>query len=384
MVLNLGQSSDLMGRPLQVRMEVLQGEPGLVQIDRTGQGPYARLRLRWHAPMTGPSGIRSHRVDVGVFVTNGVTVSAPGIISFYMLPNERRFYNGQGRLSEIAYLAANPDIGLPADNRDPRWIRVLLAASIAGDGLRSRLMEKLLSEAQRKALQAFWQPLDRQRQELANLESEAQAAPEKKNGAEKLRNKLGDDIAEALRKPLQEPGGKTVRQVLEDLFDKLAQFSELYLDLRPEIDRLAEASPKVSAREDIQREVRRLVDLGVLIEQAGGTLVATSPQESLTEADRHYLRELNLTILSQALFPEVLERSTSPAFVDSRLTSPKPWRDVFRYDEAGVLLGWVRHQESRTHFFDASGRLLPEGPRHPEKGREVSYDRDAAGLLRWK
>jgi hypothetical protein len=384
MVLNLGQSSDLMGRPLQVRMEVLQGEPGLVQIDRTGQGPYARLRLRWHAPMTGPSGIRSHRVDVGVFVANGVTVSAPGIISFYMLPNERRFYNGQGRLSEIAYLAANPDIGLPADNRDPRWIRVLLAASIAGDGLRSRLMEKLLSEAQRKVLQAFWQPLDRQRQELANLESQAQAAPEKKNGAEKLRNKLGDDIAEALRKPLQEPGGKTVRQVLEDLFDKLAQFSELYLDLRPEIDRLAEASPKVSAREDIQREVRRLVDLGVLIEQAGGTLVATSPQESLTEADRHYLRELNLMVLSQALFPEVLERSTAPAFVDSRLTSPKPWRDVFRYDEAGVLLGWVRHQESRTHFFDASGRLLPEGLRHPEKGREVSYDRDAAGLLRWK
>lgn len=384
MVLNLGQSSDLMGRPLQVRMQILQGDPGLVRIERTGQGPYARLRLRWHPPMTGPSGIRSHRVDVGVFVTNGVTVSAPGIISFYMLPNERRFYNRQGRLSEIAYLAANPDTGLPADDRDTRWIRALLAASIAGDGLRSRLVEKLLSEAQRKALQSLWQPLDRQRQELAKMEVQAQAAPEKKAAVEKQRNKLGDDIAAALRKPLQEPGGKTARQVLQALFEQLAQFSDLYLNLRPEIDRLAAASPKATAREDIQREARRLVDLGVLIEQAGGTLLTTSPQERLTEADHHCLRELNLTVLSQAVFPDVLERSTAPAFVDNRLTVPKPWRDVFRYDEAGALLGWVRHQESRTHFFDASGRLLPEGPEHPEKAREVSYDRDAAGLLGWK
>lgn len=382
MVLSLGQSSDLMGRPLQVRMQVLQGDPGLVQIDRTGEGPYARLRLRWHPSMTGPSGIRSHRVDVGVFVTNGVTVSAPGLISFYMLPNERRFYNEQGRLSEVAYQAANPDVGLPADDRDPRWIRVMLAASIAGDGLRSRLVEKLLAEAQRKTLQDRWQPLDLQRQKLAEME--ARPSLPTKAAAEKLRNKLGDDIADALRKPLQEPGGRTVRQVLQELFEKLAQFSDLYLNLRPEIDRLAAASPKTSAREDIRREARRLVDLGVLIEQAGGTLVTTSPQERLTEADRHYLRELNLTVLSQALFPEVLERSTAPAFVDSRLTSPKPWRDVFRYDDAGALLGWVRHQESRTHFFDASGRLLPEGPQHPEKGREVSYDRDAAGLLGWK
>jgi hypothetical protein len=148
---------------------------------------------------------------------------------------------------------------------------------------------------------------------------------------------------------------------------------------------MAARSPKASATSDITRAIKRLTDLGILIQTADGGLTSTSALDRLTEADRHYLRGLNLTVLSQALFPEALERSPLPAYVSPRLTTPKPWRDVFRHEEAtGRLLGWVRYQAGRVAYFDAQGRHLPEGPDHPEKAQPVRYKISTQGLLEWE
>lgn len=376
MVIDLGKSADIMGRTVKTTVQVLQGDPRLVRIDRSGNGTYMRLRVRWQPPIITRTGIRSHRVDIGVFASSGTSISAPAIISFYMLPNERRFYNERGKLAEIDYRTPNPDIGLPASDRDLRWLRVMLAATLSGDGLRSRIMEKLLNKEQSKAIQTAWIPLDRRYRALsvpgAQPDETAKAALEK-------------DLALALAKPLSSKDQLSLKMALEIVFNRAAGFTDLYLAFRQEIDKLAAASPKKSAAEDILREVQRLIDLGVLIEEASGTLSTISASDKLTAADQHYLRSLNLTVMSQALFPEALERSVAPAWVDFRLTTPKPWRDVFRYDEtSGALLGWVRHQAGRTHFFDAGGKLLPDGPKHPENAVEVKYGSNAQGLLEWK
>ncbi len=376
MVIDLGKSADIMGRTVKTTVQVLQGDPRLVRIDRSGSGSYMRLRVRWQPPIITRTGIRSHRVDIGVFASSGTSISAPAIISFYMLPNERRFYNERGRLAEIDYRAPNPDIGLPASDRDLRWLRVMLAATLSGDGLRSRLMEKLLNEEQRKVIQTAWMPLDRRYQALS--------APGVKPD-EAAKTALEKDLAMALAKPLSSKDQISLKMALEIVFSRAASFTDLYLSFRKEIDKLASASSKKTAVEDLRREVQRLIDLGVLIEQASGTLSTVSAPEKLTAADQHYLRSLNLTVMSQALFPEALERAAAPAWVDPRLTTPKPWRDVFRYDEtSGALLGWVRYQAGRTHFFDASGKLLPDGPKHPEKAVEVKYRSNMQGLLEWK
>ncbi|GEP44994.1 hypothetical protein [Brevifollis gellanilyticus] len=381
MVIDLSKVADLMGRPMQLSMRVLQGDPRLVRIDHAGAGPYARLRVRWQPPFINRTGIRSSRVDIGIFASNGTSVSAPAIISFFMLPNERRFYQKDGRLAEIEYQAPNPDVGLPASDNDTRWLRVMLASSLAGDGLRSRLMEKLLNEEQRKAIQAVWLPLDKRFQTITAME----AKPGGKEGTANLRTGLEKDIATALEASF--PGAEKVslKLALTAVFYRLADINDLYLVLRKDIDAMAAQSSKKMAANDIRREVQRLLDLGVLIEQADGTLTTAAAQQQWTAADHHYLRGLNLTVLSQAVFPEVLERAVGPAFVDLRLTTPKPWRDVFRYDEiSGKLLGWVRHQAGRTHFFDAEGLLLPEGPKHPEKAQAVTYDRNAQGVMEWR
>lgn len=381
MILDLSKTADVMGRQVKLTIRVLQGDPRLVRIDHAGSGPYARLRVRWQPPFINRAGIRSSRVDIGVFATNGAALSAPAIISVHMLPNERRFYQKDGRLAEIEYQAPNPDLGLPASDKDTRWLQVMRALCLPGGGLRGRLMGKLLNEEQRLSIQAVWSPLDKRFQTILAME----AKPGGQEGSASLRSELEKDIGRALEGSF--PGAEKIslKLALTAVYYRLADIHDLYLVLRKDIDALAAQSPKKTAADDIRREVQRLLNLGVLIEQADGTLTTASAPGQWTAADQHYLRSLNLTVLSQAVFPEVLERAAGPAFVDLRLTTPKPWRDVFRYDEtSGKLLGWVRHLAGRTYLFDAEGRLLPEGPKHPEKAQAVTYDRNAQGVMEWR
>lgn len=373
------KSADLMGRPVQLRWQLLQGDPRFVRVEALGKEPAARLHVRWQPPVKTATGILSHRVDIGVFASNGISTSAPAILSFYMLPNEMRFYDEKARVSEIHYQTHNPDLGFPATSQDARWLKAMLAVSLAGDGLRSRLMEKLVREKNRQALQKAWLGLDRQRQEIARAESRDDGKEE----AARLKARFEQDLAKALEQPLPE-GGLTVKAGLEHAFSSAAGLTGLYFDSQKEVQALATRSPKATAPADMAAEIRRLQDLGIIMEEAGGSATTSRPPDRLTEADRHAIRGLNLTLLSQVLFPEVLERSTAPAWVDPRMTVPKPWRDVHRYDGEGKLRGWIRYQAGRSVWFDAEGRLLPDGPDAPQKAQAVTYEKSAQGLLEWR
>lgn len=360
MTVTTAKTADLMDRPLQLRWQLLQGDPNLVKIVPTEGGVKARLELRGHPPIIAASGIRSHRVDIGVFASNGISVSTPAFLSFYFLPNEKHFYDAAGRLTEIYYQAHNPDLGLPTNPGDARWLKLMLALSVKGDGLRSRLAGRLLTEGERQAIQSVWLRLK-----------------EKQVGEA--------EIAAALAAPLPSGRHPTLRETLEKTLAAIVEFADLYPSFQTELDALAARSPKTTAPSEVRAEVLRLIDLGVLIEQASGSVVPVAPPDKFTAAERDYLSGLNLTLLSQVLFPEVLERSTAPAWVDPRLTTPKPWRDIFRYDEkTGELAGWLRHGGGRVAAFDAAGRFLPQGFKQPEAAQEVIYEKNAAGLLVWR
>lgn len=381
MILDAGRSTDLLKRPLTLRWSVLQGDPQAIRIEIQKDGPLAALRVRWQPPRKTITGITSHRVDIGVFADNGVSVSAPAIISICMLPNEMRFYDREGRLSEICYQAHNPDLGLPAARGDLRWAYLASGLSTQGEGLRGRLAERVLpGEETRMALWNLWLAVSPRIDELEAMErdeSQKDAVPGK-------RRALENDLAKALDKPLREGDAKTARQWIEAAVDALADFSDLYIAFRSEIDELAARSTKANASGSVRKEASRLTDLGILIEQASGAFSTASPTAKLSEAERWYLRGLNLTLLSQVLLPRGLERSEDPAYVDPKLTTPKAWRDVFRYDESGERIGWMRYYKRRVSWFDAEGRWLPEGPDHPELAVEVRYEPDANIGLRWK
>ena len=305
-------SSDPGANPLTFRWVLLQGDPSRVQITPNEEGTQASLRIRWHPAMNATSGLRSHRVDIGLFASNGLKWSAPAMFCMAMLPNEQRFFDEQGRLTEICYEAGNPELGLPRSDADPRW------------------------ESFSKALKN--QPL------LAMaLEKAVVASP--RAGAEQIINRIADQ-------------------------------PDYFIKHQSRLLPLAAKSSKTSALTDVRAELKRLTNLGVLVESADGDFSIAHSAETLTSADRYYLRQLHLTVLSQVLLPDLLERSPAPLFVDPRLSTIKAWRDVYHYDQEGKRTGWTRHSQGRTWRFDHAGQILRD-----DKPVAVTYRTEGGRLV---
>lgn len=379
MLIGFDKTLDLTKALLQMRVTVLQGDPRFVRIESAPGSNVMRIRVRWQPPVITTTGIRSHRIDIGIFADNGASISAPAIISFYMLPNEMHFYDEQGRVAEIHYQTHNPDFGLPSSDTDTRWVKTLLAFSLKDSNFRSRLLDQILTPAERSGLQKQYLMLNPQLEAFMAAERDEK----RKDEAAKLRVKLGEAISTALKTRIAEKSDLTVRSTIEKVLNAIASFHSFYLGSQRELDALAAASPKSSAVADVRAELHRLIMQGVLVEQASGQIDTMSPPDQLSLGERYMLRGLNLTLLSQVLFAEVLERSTAPAYVSPRLTTPKQWRDVYRYDsDSGALQGWIRYTGARIANFDAEGRLLPEGPKG--KAVPVIYTKDENGSLTWQ
>ena len=112
------------GRPLQIHWRLLRGDPALVSIERSDSAPEATIRVTWDAKgfdVPGPSGMTSRRVEIGVFADDGVNYSPPCFVTFYCLPNERREYDGEGRIvrTDYRFEGAFVDVTLTSDKR---WI----------------------------------------------------------------------------------------------------------------------------------------------------------------------------------------------------------------------------------------------------------------------
>jgi hypothetical protein len=375
---------DLLGRPLALRWQLLRGDPARVSIEADSKTGAAKIRVRWHTPMVGETGILSHRVDIGVFATNGVSVSAPSFVTIYMLPNEFRTFDAKGRVSEIYYETANPHLGLPAQPSDFRWLDVMRTIATKGDGLRSELVEKAFIKEERVEIEKTLLDLLPKKARLEELQKGQDKEPARKAEADKLRATLDADIAAAIRREM--PGKKktSMRDVVERGFSSIADTPALYTVFQKEIDAMAKASPKPTADADLRATVKRLIDLGIMIQEASGLVSTVRPVDALRPGEREQLRGLNLTLMSQCIFPQALLRSPAPAFTDRRLTVPKSWRDVYRYDDAGHLMGWIRYHEGRTTIFSADGGRLPDGFGKKQPAQAVTYADDGKGGLAFK
>lgn len=379
-------SGDLLARPLTLKAVVLQGDAGLIQIQPDSSGRNFRLSIRWQPPekTTPESGlIRSHRVDIGFFADNGVALSAPALFSLYLLPNERRFYDSKDRLTEICYQAANPDLGLPIDDTDPRWVEVIQTMTQSADTLPGTLIERALEAPERAWFRVTHSRLRVLQDQLGKLKKDP--APESKKALAKHQQRLAEAIKESLTTIL--PGSRklTARQTIDTAFQSIARFADLYPSFQREIDALASESPQTNSVAALKAEVQKLIDWGVLIRQTDGKLSPAHAKENRPPAESYYLSALNLTVLSQALYPRALKRQPGPAWVDPRLTTRKAWRDVLHYDDTtGALLGWTRHLAGQTQRFDAQGRWLLESADGLPTPVRVAYFPDPATGLRFE
>ncbi len=114
MVVSAEASIDLNDRKLLWEWHVLRGDPRKITIrPLNADSSVVELIVPFHEtePIAPRSDMRSSRVDVGVFVHNGVHWSAPGFVSILFPANEERIYDKQGRIESVVY--ADPANGGP-------------------------------------------------------------------------------------------------------------------------------------------------------------------------------------------------------------------------------------------------------------------------------
>ncbi len=106
LVVSAEGSYDLNKRPLTFTWKVLRGDPAAIQIKPKNQaGSVVELVVPFpeRRPVTPGSPLESNRIDIGVFVHNGVYYSAPAFITFFSFDSEARTYDEKGRVLEIGY-----------------------------------------------------------------------------------------------------------------------------------------------------------------------------------------------------------------------------------------------------------------------------------------
>src|SRR5207249_2986740 len=79
---------------------------------------------------------------------------------------------------------------------------------------------------------------------------------------------------------------------------------------------------------------------------------------------------------SALLYPGCLSASVQVNFVDQRISTPKAWREVYRYDAKGNIVGWIRCDGSRTQEFNLDGHVILEKDAQGRavKTRTVKYE----------
>ena len=65
-------------------------------------------------------------------------------------------------------------------------------------------------------------------------------------------------------------------------------------------------------------------------------------------------------------------------YVDHRLSAPREWRDVYRFDPKGESIGWTRYSVDGVQVFNHEGLLAVERDANGRvvKGRTVRYVQD--------
>ncbi len=414
-------SYDLNKRPLTYHWVVLRGDEKKIEIvPRNKAGSVAEIVVSYHPrrPIAPGSAMESNRVDLGVFVHNGAHYSAPGFLTFFSLDSEARTYDAKGRILEVGHgmgeaTLAVPDLGAlcaRVTGEKLCW-RVLgltkaQSAALAKVGEEDRELARDLAKARlarAKSEQAHRQALQKaQTAEKAlagaRKEHDAKPAPATKARVAELEQALIDvrvgataaslalNVADKEVRARQEararlhtgkrPGlDAAPRPFLEGRLRAAANNPNLSKDHRGDLTTQLKDAP-APRRAAVRGALARLGGLGVVKAGAGLAFELTPLQAGrLSAYEKAELARFHATLLAEVVLPGSVEARFLDNFVDQRLTVPKAWRDVYRYDAAGKLLGWARHDGKGPTDFTADGLLVLEKDRagRPIRARTVRY-----------
>ncbi len=318
LTLSAAPSLDPNGRPLTFRWVVLRGDPGRMVLTPRAGGREAEISIGWHGRFAAEPGaaIEGNRVDVGLFVHNGLHWSPPAFLTVFYPDHERRWYEADGRLLAVDPAAVDLEIGYAAtalvavpdvkryDVFD--WGR---AFAVLCDGPAEGLPRRLF--------EAHAQPGDLALLREAAVEFAAEDASRTgrvaailgdarldRHGQKLALGKLSETLSGALLKP-RGPANRTAKAVLEGVLNRMRADPDLLVAHVAEVDRLAAAAgpPAQAALRDTRQRIEAL-----------------GPN-----VDRHHplwrerTEQLNLATLNAVLYRDFLEAPPRTNYTDARL-----------------------------------------------------------------
>jgi len=400
MVVSAKDSADVNKRPLTYKWVVLRGDAARITIKPLdAAGSTVELVVPHHDRFlnASPTPIETDRVDIGVFVHNGVYWSAPGFITFHHLDDEARTYGPDGKLIEVAYGAGAATTSVSdwgslleqasADTPAAKLLRGSTApeafAKAAADYKAAMASQTVAKDAHKKAVDA-----------RTKADAALKAAAEQDRPALTEARKKAEAEVSAAQKTV-DAAGRTVTDVLavkrEGLATPIKPMVEQALDgLRRDVN--FARNPAVAAAfgsADAARKARfealrkRLIDSGVAIASPDGSLTVLSVRggsepvdQRLTKWERTQVERFNADTLAW-LYGGAVTSAFRANFVDQRLSSPKHWRDVYRHDAAGKVIGWTRIADGSApvdYTADGMQIVARDAKGRVSKARPVRYD----------
>ncbi|HEV8605724.1 MAG TPA: hypothetical protein VGQ99_10180 [Tepidisphaeraceae bacterium] len=369
-------SFDVNQLPLKFHWVILRGDENLISIKTDPTGAMADISLAWHErrPTAGGSPIDSNRVDIGVFAHNGTYFSAPAFITFFCLDSEARTYDEKGKILEVAYGIGDPQLTISD------YSALFSALGEEQPNPAIALLKKVLKEPELTALKQINQdyaalnvslPKLRQRQqEIQALLT--RASGEAKTRAEEDAKFINDALASA---------DKSSDQILSR---KLPGYDMSAKDRLGSIFTVMMADPNFASdttalRESlIKSDPERQRRFANARQQLANADLAADPPQNPTAYQKTMLQKFNAEILATVYYPGILSTSYRANYVDSDISAPKSWRDVYHHDSAGQISGWTRHDAGRATDFNWEGLLVYQQDSLGRciTGRAVAYVRD--------
>jgi len=399
------ESYDLNKRRLKFDWVVLRGDPARIRIKTlNGEGSRAEIVVGYHErrSIAEGSAMESNRVDIGVFAHNGVYFSAPAFITFFSLDHEGRTYDEKGRIVEIGYglgettpvvtdwerflkmaasdtppgglLRLGPKERAPLGRAAARYRTLEAAQTKAQEARKAREADLAKQKAALKgagdqltlaknANQAKPSPetkatLDKAQTAFASAQATDKAAASALADAQKKADAAGRQVHSFLAAPL--PGQQLSLQTLADkalrrlvrnptlLNDHSAAFADLY----------AKAKPANASAIDASR--KNLLALRLLQNPQGFPLqlLPLRPPNRWTPYEKSLLEQFNGVVLANLAYPGVVSSSFQVNYIDPRVSAPRAWRDVYRYDDKGHYLGWTRYAVDAKTEFNSDGFVI--------------------------
>ncbi len=243
------------------------------------------------------------------------------------------------------------------------------------------------------------EPTDETKADVERAERALKQAEEARQRADKLSADARRDLLNA-----QRAGGDiltrrraalagSVKDRIEAALNAAKDDVGLYVANQGAIDALARACRDAGRQKAFAAARDDLLRRGVLEAESKGRCrlspILDGPEPAarrLTRYERNRIEWFHVAVLRELVLPGMLKRSFQRNFVHPMLAAPKNWRDVYRYEAGGRLVGWTRHRKGKKEQFTADGALVTKTDKlgRAVEARAVQYivDRDSRGRPR--